>query len=98
MTTSVYRSARRRLTSAARAALGRDGHRLVARGGRMSELVGAVPLVVPGAAVPVLIAGEVDHARPFGIESDVEVVALLVEEVAGVGGLVAPAAVVGAAM
>jgi hypothetical protein len=61
------------------------------------EVVGAIDLIVPGAAVPVVVAGEIQDAWALDVEGDVEVVGLLVEEVAGVGALVAAGAVVGAA-
>ena len=43
-----------------------------------------------------VVAGEVEHARAFHIERDIEVVGGLIKEVAGVGPLIAAAAVVSA--
>src|SRR5258708_2030917 len=60
-------------------------------------MVLAVDLVVPGAAVPVVVAREGEDAGALDVERHVELVGFLVEEVAGVGGLVAALAVVGAA-
>src|SRR5262249_31675080 len=47
--------------------------------------------------MPVVVASEVEDSRPLDVKGNVEVVGLLVQEVAGVGPLVAPRAVVGAA-
>ena len=57
----------------------------------------AIDFVVPGAAVPVVVADEVEDAGTFDVERDVAVVGELIEEVGGVGALVAAGAVVGAA-
>ena len=75
------------------------GGRLVRIGGAgfLDDVVHAIDLVMPGAAVPVVVAGEVEHARALHVERHVAVVGELVEEVAGVGAFVAAAAVVGAA-
>src|SRR5205823_6449228 len=56
----------------------------VSRAALPDEVVGAVHLVVPGAAVPAVVAGKVEDARALDVEGHVEVVGLLVEEVAGV--------------
>ena len=69
----------------------------IGRAGLLDDVVPAVHLVVPGAAVPVVVAGEVEDAGASDVERDVEVVGLLVEEVRRVGGVVAADAVVGAA-
>ncbi len=59
-------------------------------------MVGAIDDVMPGAAVPVIVAREVEDAGILNIERDVEIVGELVEEMAGIGAFVAAGAVVGA--
>ena len=61
------------------------------------EVISAIDLVVPGTAVPVVVTREVEYARSLHIECDVEVVGLLIKEVARIGPFVAAGAVVGAA-
>jgi len=63
----------------------------------LDDVIDAVDFVVPGAAVPVIVSGEVEHAWSFDVERDVVIVGQLIEEVAGVGRLVAAAPIVGAA-
>ena len=69
----------------------------LARAGLLDEVVRAIHLVMPGAAMPMVVTREVEHARPLDVQRDVPVVGELVEEMAGVGAFVAAAAVVGAA-
>ena len=75
------------------------GDRLVRVGGAglLDDVVGAVDLVVPRAAVPVVVAGEVQDAAASDVERDVEVVGRSGRGSAGVGRAVAAVAVVGAA-
>src|SRR5207302_4255119 len=58
--------------------------------------VGAIDDVMPGAAVPVIVAREVEDARALEVERDVEIVGELEEEMAGIGAFVAAAAVISA--
>src|SRR5437773_217586 len=74
-----------------------DGAVRVRSAALLNKVVGAIDLVVPGAAVPVVVTGKVQEARALDVESDVEVVGLLVEKVAGVSGVVVTGAVGGAA-
>ncbi|TMQ33658.1 MAG: hypothetical protein E6K70_11975 [Planctomycetota bacterium] len=46
--------------------------------------------------MPVVKAGEVEDARALNVQSDIEVIGLLVEKVAGVGPFIASGAVIGA--
>ena len=50
--------------------------------------------VMPGAAVPVVVSGEVEDARAGHVKSDVVVIRQLVEKVAGVSGFVSASAIV----
>ena len=61
------------------------------------EVVGAVHLVVPGTAVPVVVAGEIENAGALDVERDVVVVGQLIEEVGSVGPFVAASPVIRAA-
>jgi hypothetical protein len=60
-------------------------------------MVRAIHLVVPRAAVPVVIADEIDLARAFDIQGDVAVLTQLIQEVRGIGPFVAARAIIGAA-
>src|ERR1019366_5675668 len=60
-------------------------------------MVFAIHLEVPWAAVPVVVADEVDLAGALDIEGDVAVFAQLIQEVRGIGPFVAARAIVGAA-
>src|SRR5260370_32465667 len=69
----------------------------ICRAGLLNEVVHAVHLVVPGATVLMVVAREVEHARPLNIESEVSVLGKLIEKMACVGALVAAAPVISAA-
>src|SRR5207247_3875611 len=58
-----------------------DGAVRVRSAALLNKVVGAIDLVVPGAAVPVVVTGKVQEARALDVASDVEVVGLLVEKV-----------------
>src|SRR5665213_2615748 len=60
-------------------------------------MVVAVDFVVPGTAVPVVIADEIENAGRLHIQRDIEIVGILIEEVRRVRALVASSAIVGAA-
>ncbi len=77
----------------------RVGRRMIGigRAGFPHEIILSIHHVMPRAAVPMIVAGEVENARTFDIESDVEIVGDLVKEMAGVRPFVAAAPIVGAA-
>src|SRR5689334_11774895 len=60
-------------------------------------MVSPIHFIVPGTAVPVVVAGKVEDARSHHIQRNVAVLRLLVEEVAGIGTLVPTGPVVRAA-
>lgn len=64
--------------------------------GFLNNVVGAVNGVVPWAAVPMVVAGEVEDTGAGDVEGDVLVVVELIKEMAGVRAFVAACAVVGA--
>ncbi|HIJ66152.1 MAG TPA: hypothetical protein HPP77_09405 [Candidatus Hydrogenedentes bacterium] len=63
----------------------------------LDDMVRAVDLVVPRAPVPVVVPSEIEDAWALDIEGYVEIIGLLVQEMAGVGALVSAGPVVGAA-
>ena len=71
--------------------------RWIGGAGFLDDVIGAVHDVMPGAAVPVIVPREIEHAGAFDVESDIEVVRQLIKEMARVGAFVAAAPVVGAA-
>ena len=73
------------------------GWQRIGGAGFLHDVVRAVHVVMPRAAVPVIVAGEVEHAGAFHVERHVVVVGQLIEEMGGVGPLVAASPVVGAA-
>ncbi len=62
--------------------------------GFLHNVITPVDLIVPWAAVPVVVADEIQLAGSFDIESDIKIVGELIEEVRGVGALVSSLAVV----
>src|SRR5579875_868305 len=74
-----------------------DGVSGIGRTALADKVIGTVYFVVPGAAVPVVVAGEVEDAGAFEVKCNIEIVGLLVEEMAGVGAFVASPTIVGAA-
>src|SRR5438445_1976437 len=77
-------------------------HRVLERmigicGGRfLDEMVKAVHFVVPGTAMPMIAADEVEDARSGHIQRHIIIIGELIEKMAGVGAFVSAAAVVGA--
>ena len=69
----------------------------IRRAGLLNDVVGAIDLVVPGTAVPVVVADEVKDTGSLNVQRDVEIVGELVQEVGSVGPFVAAGSVVGAA-
>ncbi len=69
----------------------------IGRAGFPNEIILSIHHEMPRAAVPMIVASEVENARTFDIESDVEIVGDLVKEMAGVRPFVAAAPIVGAA-
>ena len=65
--------------------------------GFLNDVVGTVHFVMPRAAVPMVVASEVEESRAGDVECDVFVFGELIEEMAGVGAFVAAAAVISAA-
>src|SRR5215469_1423734 len=63
----------------------------------LDDVVQAIDLVVPWAAMPVVVANEVQNAGALHIESDVAVGCKLIEKVGGIRGLVAASSIVSAA-
>ena len=66
----------------------------VRRAGLLDDVIGAVNLVVPRTAMPVIVPGEVKNAGAFDIKGHVVGVRKLREEMARVGSVVAAAPVV----
>lgn len=75
------------------------GHRLLGIGGTafLNDVLCAIDDVTPWAAMPVVIAGEIKDAFARDIEGHIIVGGELIEEVAGIGTLVAATAIISAA-
>jgi hypothetical protein len=69
----------------------------VSGGGFLDDVIDAIDFVMPGTAVPVIIAGEVENTWAVDVQGDVERFRLLIKKVAGIGGFIATGTVVGAA-
>src|SRR5437867_2732234 len=69
----------------------------VGRAGFLNDIVGAIDLIMPRTAVPVVVAGKVQYPGALHIERHVEIVGELVEEVGSIGSLVSARPVIGAA-
>src|SRR5688572_7021545 len=68
----------------------------ITRAGFLHDEVAPIHHVMPRTAVPVIVACEVKNACALDIEGHVEVIRVLAEKMAGVGGLVCTASIVGA--
>ena len=68
-----------------------------ARVALLHQMIGPIDDIVPRAAMPVVVAGEVKHASSFHIERHIVVLGELVEKMARVRAFIAAAPVVGAA-
>ena len=62
----------------------------------MKEVVLSIHDIMPRAAMPMVVAGEVKNAGACNIECDIEIVGGLIKEMAGVSAFVAAATVVSA--
>src|SRR3954468_23703291 len=69
----------------------------ISRAGLLDNMFGAIDHVTPGAAVPVIVAREIENARAFHIQGHVVVIGELIEKVAGVGAAISTGAIVRAA-
>src|SRR5262245_35103600 len=60
------------------------------------QVIPSIHDIMPGAAMPVVVPGEVQDTGALHIESDIEVVAQLVKEMARIGSFVATASIISA--
>src|SRR5712664_1697612 len=65
--------------------------------GFLNDVIVSVHDIMPRAAMPMVVASEIEDARSSEIESDVGIVSKLIQEVARISGFVSARAVVGAA-
>src|SRR6266550_3509427 len=60
-------------------------------------MVGPNHFIMPGAAMPMIVAREIDNSAPCHIKSDIEIIGQLIQEMTGIGSFVSTAPIVGAA-
>src|ERR1041384_2775274 len=63
----------------------------------LDEMIGPIDHIMPGAPVPMVVAGEIEHTGTLNIESHIEVISELEKEMTGIGGFIAATTIIGAA-
>src|SRR5262249_37677201 len=68
----------------------------IAGAGFLDDMIHAVNLIMPRAAMPVVVASEVKNASALEVQGNVAILSELVKEVSRIGAFVAPAPIVSA--